>query len=102
MKSINFDKNFLEDNAEIFKALGHPSRLCILYNLMDREEGTVTEMQHCLKEPQSTISQHIGKLKSLGIIKGKRNGTEINYRVANEKVKTVLKIIRKERIKNGE
>jgi len=102
MKSINFDKNFLEDNAEIFKALGHPSRLCIIYNLVDKEEGTVSEMQHCLNEPQSTISQHIGKLKSVGIIKGERNGTEIKYRVVNEKVKAVLKIIRNERIKNGE
>src|SRR6056297_1696119 len=101
MESINFDKNFLEESSEIFKALGHPSRLCILYNLMDKEEGTVSEMQHCLNEPQSTISQHIAKLRNVGIIKGERNGTEINYRVVNEKVKAVLKIIRKEKIKNG-
>jgi ArsR family transcriptional regulator len=102
MEDINFDKKFLEENSEIFKALGHPSRLCILYNLIDREEGTVSEMQHCLNEPQSTISQHIAKLRNTGIIKGERNGTEINYRVVNMDVRKILKIIRKERMENGE
>lgn len=97
MDKLIFEKDFLEDNAELFKALGHPSRLCILYNLIDREEGTVSEMQHCLNEPQSTISQHIAKLRNCGIVKGVRNGTEINYTVVNEKVKLILKTLRKDR-----
>jgi ArsR family transcriptional regulator len=95
MKKLEFEDFFLEDSAELFKALGHPSRLCILYNLIEQKEGTVSEMQSCLNEPQSTVSQHVAKLKTLGILRGERNGTEINYKIVDEKVIEILKILRK-------
>ncbi len=95
MKKLEFEEFFLEDSADLFKALGHPSRLCILYNLIEQKEGTVSEMQSCLNEPQSTVSQHVAKLRTLGIIRGDRNGTEINYKIVNEKVVEILKILRK-------
>jgi len=95
MKKLEFEDFFLEDSAEIFKALGHPSRLCILYNLIEQKEGTVSEMQSCLNEPQSTVSQHVAKLRTLGILRGERNGTEINYKIVDEKVIEILKILRK-------
>jgi ArsR family transcriptional regulator len=95
MKKLEFEDYFLEDSAELFKALGHPSRLCILYNLIEQKEGTVSEMQSCLNEPQSTVSQHVAKLRTLGILRGERNGTEINYKIVDEKVIEILKILRK-------
>ena len=95
MEKLKFEDFFLEDSAELFKALGHPSRLCILYNLIERKEGTVSQMQSCLNEPQSTVSQHVAKLRTLGILRGERNGTEINYKIIDEKVIEILKILRK-------
>jgi ArsR family transcriptional regulator len=95
MKKLEFEDFFLEDSAEIFKALGHPSRLCILYNLIEQKEGTVSEMRSCLNEPQSTVSQHVAKLRTLGILRGERNGTEINYKIVDKKVIEILKILRK-------
>ena len=78
-----------EDLAEILKALAHPVRLCILKGLMDKK-CNVTHMQDCLELPQSTVSQHIGILRSKGIIKGERNGLEITYSVVNEDVKKII------------
>ena len=95
MEKLEFEDFFLENNAEFFKALGHPSRLCILYNLIEQKEGTVSQMQSCLNEPQSTVSQHVAKLRTLGIIRGDRNGTEINYKIVDERVVEILKILRK-------
>ncbi len=95
MEKLEFEEFFLEDSSELFKALGHPSRLCILYNLIEQKEGTVSEMQSCLNEPQSTVSQHVGKLRTAGIIRGDRNGTEINYKIVNERVIEILKTLRK-------
>ncbi len=80
-------------NAEILKVLGHPTRLCIVKGLLDRENATVTCMQDCLNTPQSTLSQHIGKLRAAGIIEGKRQGKEIDYYVSNDKVKEIIKIL---------
>ncbi|NDL68076.1 metalloregulator ArsR/SmtB family transcription factor [Anaerotalea alkaliphila] len=82
-------QNF-EEVAELLKMMGHPARLCILIGLLDKEGCNVSYMQSCLNIPQSTVSQHLAKLKSAGIIKGERHGLEIKYSVVNE---DVIKII---------
>jgi predicted transcriptional regulator len=57
---------------------------------MAKGSCNVSYMQDCLNLPQSTVSQHLQKLKSLGIIKGERNGLQVNYKIANE---TIINII---------
>lgn len=69
--------------AELLKVLGHPARLCIVDGLLNNEGCNVSYMQSCLNIPQSTVSQHIAKLKSANIIEGKREGLEIKYKVVN-------------------
>lgn len=88
----------MEDNKEymkksdILKAIAHPVRLCIVRGLINNQ-CNVTKMQECLNLPQSTVSQHLGKLKAAGIIEGERNGLEICYKVVNEQVKEIVKIL---------
>jgi ArsR family transcriptional regulator len=50
-------------------------------------------MQSCLNTPQSTISQHLQKLKAAGIIEGRRNGLEIFYKVCNDKAAEIIKLL---------
>lgn len=83
----------LEDICELLKVLAHPVRLCIVRGLVEYGECNVTKMQTCLEMPQSTVSQHIGKLKSAGIIVGERNGLEIIYKIKDEKVTKLIKSI---------
>lgn len=82
------DSNFTKytEVSELLKVLAHPIRLCIVRGLLETGSCNVTHMQHCLNVPQSTLSQHLQKLKSAGIIEGTRNGVEINYKVCNEVV----------------
>lgn len=76
--------------AEILKALGHPARLCIVNGLITNEGCNVSFMQTCLNIPQSTVSQHIAKLKAANIIVGERHGLEIIYKViSDEAIKIV-------------
>ena len=84
------DRETLEKQAGIFKLLSHPSRLCIMVNLLVVKESNVSNMQNCLCEPQSTVSQHLSKLKAAGLIKGTRSGTEIVYKVSDDTVKCML------------
>lgn len=90
---MDIDKNVLEEKAEILKAIAHPGRLCIVRRLLKEGEKNVTEMQNCLDAPQSTVSQHLSRLKAAGIIEGKREGTEIYYSLINEDVKKVIESI---------
>jgi len=82
-----------EAKANILKALAHPVRLCIVKGLIESGGSNVTNMQHCLNVPQSTISQHIAKLKSCGIIDWERNGLEIVYSVSDNKIKDLIQVL---------
>lgn len=77
----------------MLKVLAHPVRICIVKGLLDNGECNVSHMQNCLNAPQSTISQHLQKLRTAGIIEGRRNGLEIYYSVCNEKVAQLIKVI---------
>lgn len=81
------------DTAEILKALAHPVRLCIVKGLISKGHCNVTYMQNCLGMPQSTISQHLQKLRTAGIIEGDRNGLEINYKICDGKVESLIKLL---------
>lgn len=94
-KTENFLTNpeLFEKKAELLKALSHPVRLCIVKGLLEADGSNVTNMYSCLNMPQSTISQHLAKLKSSGIITGERNGLEITYKVCNDDVKKIIEIL---------
>ncbi|EPY13568.1 MULTISPECIES: ArsR/SmtB family transcription factor [Paenibacillus] len=87
---MNNDYERFNDTAELLKALAHPVRLCIVKGLLDKGSCNVSFMQDCLGLPQSTVSQHLQKLRSMGIVTTHRNGLEVNYRVENEKVKQLV------------
>ncbi|EJP6472502.1 ArsR/SmtB family transcription factor [Clostridium sp. FAM 1755] len=89
------DNNYTKynDMAELLKVLSHPVRICIVKGLLEKGECNVSHMQDCLGMPQSTISQHLQKLKSAGIIEGDRNGLQINYHVCNKKVEELIRIL---------
>ncbi len=89
-KKIDFEKE-----SEVLKALGHPVRLRIVTGLLQEDECNVNKIVDKLKIPQSTISQHLGILKSRGIIKARKDGVKTCYSVIDDKVKMILDILEK-------
>ncbi|MBO9131493.1 metalloregulator ArsR/SmtB family transcription factor [Bacillus sp. 165] len=79
-----------EDIAEVLKVLAHPVRLSLVEILLTKGPTNVTTMYEELQLPQSTISQHLSKLKVARIISGTRKGLEIYYEVVDSRIKTVL------------
>ncbi len=90
---MKLDIQILDEKSELLKVLGHPVRLCIVRGLINEGENNVSYMQGCLDLPQSTISQHLSKLKAAGIIEAERKGTEVFYRVSNKDAVDVVKAI---------
>ncbi|WP_040948978.1 ArsR/SmtB family transcription factor [Gorillibacterium massiliense] len=86
------DNNFKSYNqaAETLKAIAHPVRLCIIKGLLEKGCCNVSYMQECLDLPQSTVSQHLQRLRSLGIVETERKGLEVIYSVKDEKVKQLI------------
>jgi len=82
-----------EKTSKILKVLSHPVRLQIVAGLL-KNECNVSEIQEKLGLPQSTISQHLRILKDAGIIKGRRTGTVVCYRVINELGRKMMRLIK--------
>lgn len=86
------DASKYEEPARLLKALAHPTRLCIVAGLLN-DSCNVNKMKECLNLPQSTVSQQLAILRNQGIVDGARHGTEVFYRVVNEKVKDLVKVL---------
>lgn len=89
------EKDFAKYNeiAEMLKVLAHPVRLCIVKGLLENGECNVSYMQSCLDTPQSTISQHLQRLRTAGIVEGTRNGLEIYYKISNKKIADLIAML---------
>lgn len=80
-------------NAEMFKMLSNPVRLCILTNLVMNKKRNVSELIVCSNVTQSLVSQQLAKLKLAGIITCEKFGNEVYYEIKDEKIINVIKII---------
>jgi len=71
----------LDRHAEQLSALGHPARLGILrYVVQAGEDGAPAgEIQSHLDIPPSTLSHHLDRLASTGLLTSRRDGTLIYY-----------------------
>ncbi|HHW29654.1 MAG TPA: winged helix-turn-helix transcriptional regulator [Syntrophomonadaceae bacterium] len=93
LETVKTNPALFNEKAELLKVLAHPVRLCIVRGLLSNEECNVSHIQNCLEMPQSTISQHLAKLRSAGIIEGKRSGLEVFYRVVNDDARRIVEVL---------
>ena len=65
--------------ASLFKVLGHPARVAILQYIINQKACICNDLVDELGLAQSTISQHLKELKSIGIIQGTIEGKSVCY-----------------------
>lgn len=75
------DATLLEAQAQMFKALAHPSRLRMLQALRDGER-CVCDLQAVVGHDMSTVSKHLAVLREAGIVTTEKRGTNIYYRLS--------------------
>lgn len=83
------DMNRVVELSDKLKALSHPHRLCIVRGLLEHTSN-VTSIQQQLGIPQPSVSAHLAKLKTAGIIRGSRRGQEIQYSVVDKDAKMLI------------
>lgn len=64
----------------VFHALADPSRRAIFESLT-RGEAAVNELTARFAISQPAVSQHLANLKSAGLVRGRREGRRVYYRV---------------------
>jgi ArsR family transcriptional regulator len=90
---LTTEMSLIREKAALLKALSNPVRLCIVRELLQREVCNVSVMQNCLQMSQSTVSQHLGRLRDMGIISGERKGTEVHYSISSEEAADVVRVL---------
>jgi ArsR family transcriptional regulator len=79
--------------AEIFQALGHPTRIAIVEYLRDGEIS-VGNLCEKIGIEQANASQHLAVLRSKHIVETRKDGNQIFYRLRNPIVSEMLEIMR--------
>ena len=74
-----------ERSAAIARALSDPKRLCVLETLAEGERS-VSELSHDVGCQVPNMSQHLAVLRSAGLVVTRRDGNNVFYRLADERV----------------
>ena len=78
----------------ILKAMSNSQRLKILSHLMDGEERTVKELEQFVKSlSQSSLSQHLGRLRRAKIVKTRRDSQMVYYSIHDDTVREIILIL---------
>ncbi|HTN60104.1 MAG TPA: metalloregulator ArsR/SmtB family transcription factor [Devosia sp.] len=78
-----------EEAVQLLTAMANTKRLLVLCNLLEKELS-VTELSAIVALDQSPLSQHLAKLRALQLVKTRREGQTIFYRLASDDVARIL------------
>ncbi len=79
--------------ADLLRLLANERRLVLLCHLVREGEITVGGLAERLGLSQPALSQHLGRLREEGLVATRRSGTTIHYRLADERVLRVLRLL---------
>lgn len=82
-----------EQQARLFRTLGHPARLAILEVLRGGEE-CVCHIEAVLGFRQAYVSQQLALLRDAGIVSDRRDGLNSFYRIVRPEIFTLMDIAR--------
>lgn len=77
-KTENYSSEQVE-LSQMLKVLGHPARIAIVQSIIRTNKCICGDLVTEIGLAQSTISQHLKELKSMGIIQGTIEGTSVCY-----------------------
>ncbi len=78
--------------AEVFKALGHPTRLQILVKIIS-SEFCVQDLGDELDRRQPHISQHLAVLRERGLVVPERKGKTVCYRPVDRRIAELIQLV---------
>ena len=94
MNADSSDRARIDDDhvgliVEVFRMLADPTRVQVLWALVDRELS-VNELAEFVGKPAPSVSQHLAKLRMARLVRTRRAGTTIHYSVENEHVRQLV------------
>ncbi len=87
----DLSQNALEA-TDFLKAMAHDGRLQILCLLLGGEKS-VSEIETTFSMRQAAASQQLSRLRLSGLVESRRDGKSIYYRIADERVLAIVKVL---------
>ncbi|WP_235839662.1 ArsR/SmtB family transcription factor [Cognaticolwellia mytili] len=81
--------------ADLLKAMSNENRLLILCHLGEKEMS-VNELNNFVDLSQSSLSQHLARLRKDGLVKTRRESQTIFYSIANPSVVKLIGFLHSE------
>jgi DNA-binding transcriptional ArsR family regulator len=76
--------------VEVFRMLADTTRVRLLWALLDAELP-VNELAEVVGKPGPSVSQHLAKLRMARLVRTRREGTQVFYRVENDHVARLVR-----------
>ena len=85
------DQPELERICALFKALGDPSRLRIVFTLQEGER-CVGDLAQATGISESAVSQHLRRLRNLALVRSRRQAQTVFYSLDDDHVDQLLAV----------
>lgn len=91
---VLIDIDVAVDLAEMFRLLGDPTRVRILFALLEAGELCVCDIAEVVETTDTKVSQAMRLLRSAGVVRNRRDGRNIFYRLDDGHVRMLLDLSR--------
>ena len=85
LKSKQLDEDYIYKLAEIFKAMGDPTRIKIIYSLRE-QELCVCDLSEILNMSSSAVSHQLRILRNMNLVKYRKEGRSVFYSLDDDHV----------------
>jgi len=82
------------DLAELFRLLGDPTRVRILFALLEAGELCVCDIAAVVETSETKVSQALRLLRGAGVVRNRRDGRNVHYRLDDAHVRLLLDLSR--------
>ncbi len=89
----SIDPNKISAASEALKAIANEHRLHILCILLEGRKN-VSELQEALNINQSNLSQHLAKMRTLGVLTNERDGQQVYYALSHPAYKKIIEALK--------
>ncbi len=94
VSEVLLDVDTAVDLAEMFRLLGDPTRVRILFALLEAGELCVCDVAAVIGTSETKVSQAMRLLRNAGVVRNRREGRNIFYRLDDAHVRMLLELSR--------
>lgn len=94
-ESKKIDRSRFEEAAYLLRALANETRLCVILQLSQTTEKSVTELMEGMDCEQSLLSHHLTDMRAKGILNCRKEGKNSFYSLKDKRTTNVLRCLTK-------